>query len=227
MVLTHYLTGIALAKEKDRKEVAKSIAKCVEQGFFSGYIFKLFFIHCLPIVNTALIGYVMCTFLDITFSHNAMTAVVELTKEVYDTPIELRHDHLLVLFPRRTVYEQWIHGPSGTFVNRGSVCVNSTASILEISYLVLLATVLVVLVLMIADKFFASIVLICNFVYKQSNGGVNHSNLQFGQCVFMLLLQKNIDPLLMDEIWNVIDMNADDSQSTKKDQNTGKINAIV
>ena len=132
----------------------------------------------------------MCTFLDITFSHNAMTAVVELTKEVYDTPIELRHDHLLVLFPRRTVYEQWIHGPSGTFVNRGSVCVNSTASILEISYLVLLATVLVVLVLMIADKFFASIVLICNFVYKQSNGGVNHSNLQFGQCVFMLLLQK-------------------------------------
>lgn len=196
--------GQSLSKENERKDAAKAIAKHVATNTFGTYTIKLIVIHLLPILNTVIICIVMAQFLEIPFDHNIFSHTLGLIRYVYGAPYSTRTDTLKDSFPRKTVHQQSFIGVGGRQNTHDAACVHSTAAILEMSYLILLFVSLVVLVLMIFDKIFQLIIF--SFFMRYGNPhNLDSDDLTGFQYVFIFILQKNVEQVLMQDIWKSID----------------------
>ena len=189
---------------KLRKKAACAIVECIQKSNTCGYLFKLIVAHILPIIMTAFLAYIMLHFLSIDINYQISKNLYELFLMAYNTPVPLRSDHLLELFPRKTSYEHWVFGPSGTYSNHDVLCIQSTASALELMFLTLTMQVISVFLVMVLEQFFTvqCMVLFARFANPHlNNDNTEKGKWSFSEMVVIFLVRKNVDALLMDEIW--------------------------
>ena len=87
----------------------------------------------------------------------------------------------------------------------------SLASMLELHYVVLLMTLLVILVLILLDTLI--VVFFMTIFSKYGSTAEKSTSLPKGTGVILYLIQRNVDPLLMKEIWKQINIQRNDEGS--------------
>ena len=187
-------------QDKVTKENAKQIAKQIKAQNFNGYFIRNLIVHLLPIVHLGVIASCMMTFVEIPMSPFAFSKSFELLHTVYFESYPDRTDFAATRFPRKTVYVANIHGPSGTFEIKDILCFHSTASVLEITFCLLLVCVLMVFVIMIFDKLIMG-VFFAFYIHFGQPQRINKNHLRCFDYFAIYLIQKNVSPNLMVAIW--------------------------
>ena len=210
-IIGRFVTGGMEIKADERKLAAKAIVSAIKEQSWVSYILRIVFIHYTPFFYGTWIAIMMLYMINLRLSHDTMITLSNLLDIAYNMPVDSRDDKLLELFPRITVYEYHIYGPSGTYQNRDITCMQSLASMLELHYVVLLMTLLVILVLILLDTLI--VVFFMTIFSKYGSTAEKSTSLPKGTGVILYLIQRNVDPLLMKEIWKQINIQRNDEGS--------------
>ena len=149
----------------------------------------------LPIVHTALVTFVMCSLIDVTFELTTMRQIMGLINQNYHIPIHNRTDNLLNIFPRRSSYVMETYGPTGTVQIHDIFCVHPQAANLEVVYLTLALVNTAAYFIMVLEK-----IVILNIIIFNAAVTKISSEIPLATRILLFFMQKNLDPLLSKEI---------------------------
>ena len=183
------------SKDELRTEMATALLKSVSKISSCSFCCHLILTRLLPVIHTGLIAYKMSAFVEIQFDPFTLFHTQQTLYTSYMVPVQNRSDVLLDLFPRKTVYEFYQFGTSGTYFNVDVYCTQATASVLELTYLILLYIIVLFWYIMIIDK-----IVVSNYMLVYGCFYAKGSNLKFGSRILLFMIKKNIDNLLMEEI---------------------------
>ena len=190
--------------EKERNKIATAILQCVTKSYGFCYFVKLLVMHILPVVYTGFIVYQMCAFVEIQYQSNLLSQAGDLLSQHFstsrdvrsDTYVYTRNDSLLNVFPRNPMYQTNCPDSTGTDTTIKIKCIQFAANYMELVYLLQLFLLIVCFYIMIVDFALLALKLLLAACFSHSK----IFKLSFGAHVLLLLIRKNVDPLLFREI---------------------------
>ena len=202
-LMSRILGNMAIAQgdqDKVSQENAKQIVKNIRSFNSRGYFIKLFIIHMLPFFHLSMITAGMMFFVHIPLNGYALSNSIVLYYQVFFEDIKDRIDYALVRFPRKTVYEVEIFGPSGTVEKKDIICFHGNSNTLEISWCFQIIMIQIVLIAMVLDKLIMSIFFVL-YATNDKHKRYGKKYLRKFDYFALYLIQKNVSPNLMDDIF--------------------------